>query len=97
MLRERAKAQLKELNERLQGGEHYENVLDDIYDTDDEHYADFNCETFSGTYLIKENRIGAGISVWDINEQGEIVGYLKNEIEEPKTIYLDNNGNIVIH
>lgn len=78
MLREKARTQLRELNERLQGGEHYKSVLNDIYDTDDEYYADFNCETFSGTYLIKENRIGSGISIWDINEQGGILGYLKN-------------------
>lgn len=76
-MKEKAMKQYIELNKRLASGEDYELVLEDIYDTDEETYADFNCETFSGTYLIKENRIGKVINIWKINENNDIVGYLK--------------------
>ena len=80
-MRTKALKQLKELNDRLSSGEHLENVLDNIYDTDDETYADFNCETFSGTYNFKTNRISNNISVWELNEDNEIIGYLKEEVK----------------
>lgn len=77
----KAYKQRDELNKRLANGEHYETVLDDIYDTDDETYADFNCETFSGTYLIKENRIGEVIDVWKFDDNGDIIGYITLRIQ----------------
>ena len=87
-MKTKALKQLKELNDRLSSGEHFESVLDDIYDTDDETYADFNCETFSGTYNFKNNRISNNISVWELNEDNEIIGYLKEEIKNMETIKL---------
>ena len=87
-MKTKALKQLKELNDRLSSGEHFENVLDDIYDTDDETYADFNCETFSGTYSFKNNRISNNIDVWQLNDNGDIIGYLKEEIKNMETIKL---------
>lgn len=78
-MKTKALQQFKRLNERLANGEHFESVLDDIYDTDDETYADFNCETFSGTYIFEENRIDKNISIWELNDNGDIIGYLKEE------------------
>ena len=78
-MKTKALKQLNELNERLASGEHFESVLDDIYDTDDETYADFNCETFSGTYSFKNNRISNNIDVWELNNNGDIIGYLKEQ------------------